>query len=738
MVPPDIVHRRPLQDRSGFAGAGGRGTDCVTARHPAAAVTSVTDRAHRACAQVQQPAVRRLFARLTPDAARLLQVAAVIGSCFSVDMLSDVMGEPVGALLPFIDEAVAAEAFIVFPTTVGFRHEAVRDALYAEVAEPMRRALHREIGTALLARGGSAVAAAQHLLEGARQGDCVTLDCLDRASAEALANSPAAAADLALRALTLTEAADQHRLPRGLAAVEALVRAQRLEEAAALARSVLVDPALAAGARAQLRLTLSSILFGSGLPAEAVAEAETVLAERDLDESLYAGAEISRLFAILAEDDLSTARQLAESILAGEPECRGDAALAGALMALSFLAWADGQVADTLGLLRAAGRRAEHGPIEGRRVHPHLCLAAKLTALGEFDDADRAISRGELGTLATGDTVWASAPDVFRARLRLAAGRLDEAQAHGEAGLRHAEATGCRFFVPMALSVLAAVALQRGDVEDAVRYLARCQAEPPSTRAVFAPTIYAWLEAQVAAVEGDWKGALRALANDGKDKVGFSPLLVEEPAAAAFVVRTALAGGDRSRAQAVVACAQRLASHTGDCGTYPALIAAADHARGLLERDPQILLRAAATHRHPWAAASALEDAGAVLAERSDVPGATGCWERSLDAYQECGATRDASRVRARLREAGVRRRHWRHSDRPISGWGSLTEGELRVAQLVAEGLTNPQVGERMFVSRHTVDFHLRQIFRKLELSSRVELTRLVMEHEAEYAAAEA
>jgi DNA-binding CsgD family transcriptional regulator len=188
----------------------------------------------------------------------------------------------------------------------------------------------------------------------------------------------------------------------------------------------------------------------------------------------------------------------------------------------------------------------------------------------------------------------------------------------------------------------------------------------------------------------------------------------------------------------VVACAQRLATHPGDGDTYPALIAAAEHARGLLERDPQMLLRAAATHRHPWATASALEDAGTVLAERSDVPGATGCWERSLEAYQECGATRDASRVRARLREAGVRRRHWQHADRPVSGWGSLTEGELRVARLVAEGLTNPGVGERMFVSRHTVDFHLRQIFRKLEISSRVELTRLVLEHEAPHAAAKA
>jgi DNA-binding CsgD family transcriptional regulator len=63
-------------------------------------------------------------------------------------------------------------------------------------------------------------------------------------------------------------------------------------------------------------------------------------------------------------------------------------------------------------------------------------------------------------------------------------------------------------------------------------------------------------------------------------------------------------------------------------------------------------------------------------------------------------------------------------------GWESLRESELGIAQLVAGGLTNREVGARLFVSRHTVDFHLRQIFRKLGISSRVELTRLVVEHE--------
>ena len=68
--------------------------------------------------------------------------------------------------------------------------------------------------------------------------------------------------------------------------------------------------------------------------------------------------------------------------------------------------------------------------------------------------------------------------------------------------------------------------------------------------------------------------------------------------------------------------------------------------------------------------------------------------------------------------------------ERPRFGWASLTATELSVAELVAEGLTNRQVADKLYLSPHTVGFHLRQVFRKLEISSRVELTRRVVESE--------
>ncbi|MEY2453330.1 MAG: hypothetical protein QOD92_2904 [Acidimicrobiaceae bacterium] len=64
-------------------------------------------------------------------------------------------------------------------------------------------------------------------------------------------------------------------------------------------------------------------------------------------------------------------------------------------------------------------------------------------------------------------------------------------------------------------------------------------------------------------------------------------------------------------------------------------------------------------------------------------------------------------------------------------GWESLTDTEHTVIELVADGLTNREAGERLFLSHHTVGFHLRSIFNKLGVSSRVELTRVALEHEA-------
>jgi DNA-binding CsgD family transcriptional regulator len=71
--------------------------------------------------------------------------------------------------------------------------------------------------------------------------------------------------------------------------------------------------------------------------------------------------------------------------------------------------------------------------------------------------------------------------------------------------------------------------------------------------------------------------------------------------------------------------------------------------------------------------------------------------------------------------------------NRPPFGWESLTATERTLASIVGQGLTNKQAAARLFVSRHTVDSHLRHIFRKLGINSRVELAALVARREPVY-----
>ncbi|MCU1489763.1 MAG: hypothetical protein JWM85_1168 [Acidimicrobiaceae bacterium] len=200
--------------------------------------------------------------------------------------------------------------------------------------------------------------------------------------------------------------------------------------------------------------------------------------------------------------------------------------------------------------------------------------------------------------------------------------------------------------------------------------------------------------------------------------------LVHQPELAGWLVRDALEKGDTARAESLVAQTEQLAADLpGKGGLSTALV----HVHGLLERDPALLDAAAASYPEPADRAAAAEDAAVAWDECGEPKAAEAELGRAREGYFKVGAEEDVARVEARLRALAVRRPEQRAS-RPSFGWNSLTATEERVLDLVAEGLTNRQVAKQLFLSRHTVDFHLRQIFRKLDVSSRVQLTRLALE----------
>ncbi|HEX3613624.1 MAG TPA: LuxR C-terminal-related transcriptional regulator [Sporichthyaceae bacterium] len=662
---------------------------------------------------------------LSSGARQLLEVAAAFGRTVSVEDLAEVLDQAIGQVLAPLHEVLAAEVLVPDNGLLVFADRKVQRACYGGMVEPIRTALHGRIGAVMLRHGGSAVPAAAHLIAAARPHDELALVTLDQASRELMSSAPAAAAELALRAMQLTAAADDQRFARIATAVEALLRAGRLDEARRLGSDTLASTGAPGAMTARLRVALCAVLCLCGQPAQAVAESEVVLAEHGLPGHVVDAAASARLRALLALDDTPRIQMAAEAILAGDV-AGAESALVTATVALAWLAWADGRVDRALGLVRAAVRRCERARlVHVSGVHPRLSLATMLIPLGDLDQADSALSQADEEIELAADTVYWIAPRLLRARLHLAAGRLDDAQASAQAALQRADDLGAALFVPPALATLAAVSVQRGDLHDAAQLLERARREvvdAPQTRPDgFAHT---WAAARLACAHGDPQSARETLAEVYLAVSHRPAVLVEEPDAAAWLTRLALASGCRTDAVRAVACAEGLAASSPGSGS---LRAAAAHARGLLDHDPVAMLLAASDYRHPWGAASAAEDAGSALIGR-DRSAAVELFRRALAGYDRVGAAADRDRVRSRLRTLGVRSCHWAHAERPQTGWRSLTDTEIRVARLVAEGATNAQAAARLFLSPHTVGFHLRQIFRKLGIRSRVELTRVVLE----------
>jgi DNA-binding CsgD family transcriptional regulator len=513
------------------------------------------------------------------------------------------------------------------------------------------------------------------------------------------------------------------------AAVDSLLAAGRVAEAVEVAEAALVEGALSGKSAAQLRLKLSSALLMSGYAAKALSQAEEVLAGSRLDAEVYEAGRRACLIALMAHDEFAAAREPAVAILAGTTSSSDDGSIAAALTTLGSVAWTEGRVADSIMLLRGAVTRAQRGRFADRALHPRQSLAVLLIALGELGKAEELLREDVRDIRAEDDRGWMVGVAAWRSRLHLAAGRIAEAVAHAESALALADETGTRLFVPLARTTLAAAALHRGDLDPAEAVLERCQDEPPASRAQFLSTYGAWIRARISDARDGPIVAMRSMAAVFDNLPANKRALLEEPALAAWLVRCALAAGDRTKARAVVDTADQLSlSNTA----FPSVAAIALHARGVFEQDAAALLQASSDHAHVWARASAAEDAGAVLVAEDQPQSGSATLESAIALYEQAGAVHDAERATRRWRELRVRtvQAAGRHR---VSGWSGLTGPERRVSGLVALGLTNAQVGERLSLSRHDVDFQLRQIFRKLGVHTRVELARLAMEHEASW-----
>ena len=663
---------------------------------------------------------------LSDKARHLLVTAAVLGPAFRLEDAAEMLGETAAMLLPTVQEAMDAAIMTAAEDTFTFRHELLRRCVAEMIPRPARNALHRQYGEILLTRGESAALAASHLLQAAHRGN---LAVLDQAAAQTLGSEPQTAASLAVRALELTSPDDRAALTRAVAAAEALTAAGRLDQADRITADALAKP-LPPVTEARFRCARSSILSARGQAREAADQARLALAQPGLPADLQDQALTAHLQALAGLRD-ELAGPAADTVLAAPGD--DTHATVAALITRAAIAWDDGQVNNALELLRDAARRDSGVSPDARHVQPLLALAAALVDLRQFSEADAILRAADHPALP--GIQGRVALSLLRARLHLAAGRLADATADGYAALELARALGAHGYAAAAHSVLSMIELRGGDIAAAARHIARRISAGPQFADLCARPETTSAEAQtLEARDGPAAvlGRLRELCADLQARPG---LLLGDPALAAWLVRTALAAGDSKVLASVTRTAVALASANPG---FPALAAAAAHSRGLARRDPALLARAAAQHPDPWARASAREDLGVLHGAQGDRAQAIHHLKEALGGYGQAGADRDQARVRRRLRHLGIRRRHWATpAARPVTGWKSLTDTEQAVAGLVAEGLNNSQVAARMYLSPHTVAHHLRQAFRKLSITSRYELTRIVIEHATEHADAE-
>ena len=426
--------------------------------------------------------------------------------------------------------------------------------------------------------------------------------------------------------------------------------------------------------------------------------------------------------------DLAVARAQAESIL-GDAHGPGiDGTLAAALSTLGFIAWNEGRVADALSHQRASVSRALRDGSLTAGLRPRFGLAAVCTAVGDARQAHNAILAIEATARMLGETGWLAAAPILRAGLSTVIGSHGVvAAAEASTALELEKQHGPTIFSAAAFLVMAAEALNNAGLADATTWLDRLADQPSGARAVLGQASVLWVEARLAGARFGAGAAHEAMGPVYEAPVNHVRLLLEQPLSSAWLVRTALEAGDTTGAERVTACAEQLAAANAG---FPLVAGSAAHARALLDQDAPALERLGKELRCSSGRATAREDAGNLLAHSGQRGQARAQFERALAGFEQMEASLDEARVRARLVELGPGRRRACHGARAVSGWESLTDAERRVVDLVALGLSNAQAASQLYLSRHTVDFHLRQIFRKLNIGSRVELARLSFEHQ--------
>ncbi len=675
---------------------------------------------------------------LPPAARDLLEAASVAGDPFEPELAFAIAGLEADAGMDALDELLPSGLVRAtdVPRQFAFRHPLVRRAVYESTKGGWRLGAHARAAAALTAAGASAPARAHHVEHSAARGDTDAVAVLVEAGQASASRAPAASVrwfDAALRLLP----ADERQTRLGVLVLQAqALRATGDRErcrAALLAALELLPPDQVA-IRVRLTAACAFMEDALGRHEEARARLDRALAELPEDSpqervevllSLCTGAFFTQ--------DLERMRELAEEAVDGATAL-DDAGLEMAARAMLSHAYVVlGREEEAAGHLTRAG--------ELLRALSDLELAGRIEAVSRLGWAElyrerfaAAIANFERGltiSRATGQSQFVSYLLQGLSLSEAQLGNRTTALELSDNAIEAARLMNVEFILAAALISRGAAALVSGDLETLIpaarEGLALLEGRDVSVFGVIGSCGLAAALVEAGELNSDLD-SLVAIAG-GWEMPKLTPAYRAQ--FQEVLTRGWLAAGELERARDAAARAEAAAA---ELGLEVAL------AQGWRARAAILLADGEAEEAAALALRSAQSAAGAgarIEAARSralagQALAARGGRERALELLREaeteldaCGATRPREEARRELRGLGGRVEP-RGPAAGGEGLDSLTKREREVADLVTARKTNKQIAAELFLSEKTVESHLRNVFFKLGVSSRVEVAEAV------------
>jgi len=653
---------------------------------------------------------------LSAGTSEMVRVAAVLPDRFSAGLLAAMLDRPPTTLMSAMEEAVRGDLLVEDGELLRFRHDLLREATRESLTKSLRRAMERQSASVMLRMGAAPAEVATQLARSAEPGDREAISALRQAARSVGRSDATTAAALSKRAMDLVPARDPEHGELVAETVELLNRASRYEEAEELAAAALAG-ASSAEEEAEIRLRLPTLTSHN-------AQRRVEENRRALQLVNIGGVTRARHLAWLAYNlvfdyqrgnERSAAAEAAEAAAeTGDLEATILAGLAIAL--LDGGDWYAGRALRRLEELCALPRTGD--------ATAALDLAAQhcvplLAAVGRLDDAMAQIAsstaQDSRGRNAMAVHIWA----VFGGLVHVAAGRMSAARDAVES--LPPRPTGASEPDGIRMVVLAEVAV-RTDDRNLLQQMANEARDAYRSGSSFLGGRSAQVLALAAWQRGDIHDAMRWFGNVTLLGTPIGPLALDRVIMGA---RVASAAGDAGLRARVLQATEALEVEQP---VIPLFAGVARHARGILDGDAAALLAAVElleSSPRPLLYAAAAEDAGAELARMDRDSEALDQLNAAFDTYMHHEAIADARRVGRELRRLGAERRIVSRP-RAKSGWNSLTDSELRVVNLIAQGATNRDVAAQLHLSVRTVKNHVHNAFAKLAINSRAQLTQLM------------